>query len=85
MMTTARFFHEKVLKAFHFSCLRALFQQGEPTWKIVVLLSILLLCHSGQSEAQTRNQGEMFQILYSSWSVIRIPNHPGWQKKYFFS
>jgi len=28
---------------------------------------------------------EMFQILYSSWSVIRIPNHPGWQKKYFFS
>ena len=78
-------FHEKSTNIFSLLLFEALFQQGEPSRKIVVLLSILLLCHSGQSKSQTRNQEEMFQILYSSWSAIRIPNCLVWQKKYFFS
>jgi len=33
MMTTARFFHEKVLKAFHFSCLRPFSNKVSPREK----------------------------------------------------
>jgi len=65
-------FPEKT-KSFALLSFESLFQQGLPTWKIVVLLSILL-CHSGHSEAQNLNQGEMFQTLYSSCSVILIPD-----------
>ena len=70
MKITARCFLKKI-KSFALLSFESLFQQGLPTWKIVVLLSILL-CHSGHSEAQNLNQGEMFQTLYSNWLVIVI-------------
>jgi len=76
-------FPEKT-KSFALLSFESLFQQGLPTWEIVVLLSILL-CHSGHSEAQNLNQGEMFQTLYSSWTVILIPDQVRDDKKNFFS
>ena len=81
MKITARCFLNKT-KSFALMSFESLFQQGLPTWKIVVLLSILL-CHSGHSEAQNLNQGEMFQTLYSSWSVILIPDQVRDDKKTF--